>query len=499
MATEGGAERLSAVNAAAAAEGLRPGLVLAEARALLPRLAVRRARPAADARALAGLAGWAERYAPWTATDGVDGLRLDVTGVAHLFGGEDALLADLVRRLADAGIGARAAVADTAGAAWALARHAAAPTARVAPGGTAAALDGLPAAALRLPPATVDGLARLGLRRIGQLRAIPAAELTRRFGPAPARRLAEALGEADEPLSPRRPVPPFLRRLVFGEPVADPADVARAARELAERLSDDLAAAGQGARALTLALHLADGGVRRVRVGFGRPTRETRHLFRLLAERLDRLDAGFGADVATLAATVAEPLDAVQPTFRPIADVAPSPRPGRRAAAPPDAAWQADGELALLLDRLANRLGAAGVLRFQTVESHLPERSVRAVAPLAATASCAPPPEAVGPRPVRLLPAPEPVEAVAEVPDGPPLLFRWRGLNHRVRRAEGPERIAPEWWRAASLPDAAAGAAATRDYYRVEDMAGRRFWLCRLGLYRDDAAAPRWYLHGLFG
>lgn len=465
-----GTERLAHVNRPAAALGLRSGMTLADARALLPALAVRPATPEADAEALQRLADWCGRYSPWVAVDGEDGIRLDVTGATHLFGGEAALIEGLQARLAGFGLEARLAIAGGLGAAWGLARFA--PAARtVAAGDPRPALAPLPVEALRLPPEAVDGLKALGLGRIEHLLAIPPAPLAARFGRALTDRLAQALGRAAEPISPDRPAPDILARLVFPEPVAALADIAAALARLARTLCLSLAAAEQGARRLELSLYLAAGGVSRLDAGCSRPSREPRHLERLFAERLSGLEAGFGADVMTLAATAVEPLPAAQL--------------GLRQVGPP----AEDADLGVLIDRLGNRLGLANVVRPAPRQSHLPERAVRVVAPLAPAEDGIWGPDL--PRPVRLLPAPELVEAMAEVPDGPPILFRWRGRTHRVARADGPERIAPEWWRPRTAP------ARVRDYYRLEDGEGARFWVYRDGPFRAGAS-PRWYLHGLF-
>jgi len=467
-----GAERLAHVNPAAAALGLRPGMTLADARALLPDLATAPATPEADARSLQRLADWCGRYSPWVAVDDADGIRFDITGASHLFGGERALLADLGTRFDRFGLTARMAIADGLGAAWGLARFA--PAARtVAEAPARKVLAPLPAAALRLAPETVDGLAALGLTQVAHLLAIPPTELARRFGRELTERLAQALGQAAEPISPDRPVPWFLARMSFPEPIAAASDIAAAVERLTDELCADLAAEEKGARRLELVLYLADGGVRRLAVGCSRPSRAPGHLARLFREKLSGLEAGFGADVATLAAPVVEPLAAAQLGLGRI-----------------EAEAGEDGDLGLLIDRLGNRLGLENVVRPAARRSHLPERAVRVVAPLA--------PAGDGglwdpelPRPVSLLPAPELVEAVAEVPDGPPVQFRWRGVTHRVARADGPERIAPEWWRAEGR------GRRVRDYYRLEDGAGARFWVYRDGLYAPGES-PRWYLHGLF-
>lgn len=473
---ERGRRILAAVDRVAEAAGLRPGMTLADARAVEPGLAVFDADPEADARLLARIAAWCVRFTPWTAPDGADGVALDVTGCAHLFGGERTLLALVTERLAAAGFESWAALADTPAAAWGLARFGPAARTRVPPGGQRAALDPLPVAALRLPPAVVDGLFAVGLRRIGDLHAVPRAGLTARYGAEVARRLDQALGRLDEPLSPVLPVPPHRSRIAFAEPIATPDSIAAAARHLLDALCRGLEAAGEGLRRLELTAHRIDARLdeppQTVAIGTGRPVRDPRALMRLLAERLERLEPGPGFEAMDLAAPVVAPLGAVQAGFGRDGD---------------------DTALGELVDRLGNRLGERAVLRLVPRPGWLPERCVAAAGPLALVPSLPLWPADLWPddrpRPVRLLPVPEPVEVMAPVPDDPPLMFHWRGAVHKVRHADGPERIEMEWWRRTGEP---------RDYYRVEDQDGRRFWLFRLGLYRPDARTP-WFLHGFFG
>lgn len=475
-----GGQRLQAVSPAAAVAGLSPGMTLADARAVAPSLRTEPADPAADAEALAVLARWAGRYSPWTALDGGDGLILESTGCDHLFGGETAMLADMAKRFAGAGITVRLALADTPGAAWALARFGDAAAEDGAgiiapPGGTMVRLASLPVAALRLDAETVEGLRRLGLRRIGELYRLPRESLGRRFGTGVMRRLDRTLGRAGEPISPLLPTPEFRVRADFGEPIGAAGDVARTAGRLIARMAEWLAKERRGARRLDLAAYLADGGVSVLTVGCARAMRDAGHWERLFAEKLAELDPGFGIDAMILAAPRTEPLAAAEP------------RLDRRAA-------PGDG-LGRLADRLANRLGPGSVAMLRPGNSHLPEHAERRVAPGVRVRAEGWP--HTPPRPARLLAEPEPVEAVAGLPDLPPRRFRWRRGTHRVVAAEGPERIAPEWWRDMRSPGREA--AATRDYYRVDCADGRRFWLYREGLYGAPAARPpRWFLHGLF-
>ena len=470
---------VSALNEAAHAAGVYPEMALADARAIVPALATLPADPAADAALLARIAAWCGRYTPWTAPEGSDGVWLDVSGCAHLFGGEAGMLQDLLSRLAGLGMTARAALADTPGAAWALSHYGEGAWKEggrvVPPDGAEQALAALPVAALRLGPAAVAGLTRVGLKRVGDLYALPRAPVTRRFGDEVMLRLGQALGRVAEPVSPSRPPPRFRVRLAFAEPIGLADDIAAALRRLLHRLCEQLDRQQQGCRRLELTLYRVDGSVQGVAVGTAYPARDAAHLARLFAERLGHLDPGFGIEAVTLTAPVTEPLAPAQVA-------APgTPTVGRK----PDAA------LAPLLDRLGNRLGFDRLVALEPCASHLPEAASRAVPALERDGAGGWRPGA--PRPLRLLARPELLETVSPVSEeGPPAAFLWRRVRHRLRAAEGPERIAPEWWR----PDPA-WVGGARDYWRVEDEAGRRFWLFREARPRRDGA-PRWFLHGLF-
>ena len=469
--------RLAAVDEAAAALGLHAGQKAADAAALTPDLVTAEADPAADAQALAALGDWCQRFSPSVAADPPDGLILDITGAAHLWGGEQAMAADLVRRLAANGIPALAAVAATPGAAWALSRHAAceaeAPVVSE-PGEDARRLAPLPVAALRLDPGIAAQITRLGLSTIGRLAALPRDQVTLRFGPAVVGRLDQALGRAPEAVAFSRPPVPWFARLALVEPISAPEDLARVARDLAAQLCARLEAEGRGARRFEIAFHRLDGDVRRLSIGLSRPGRDPARVARLIEPLLDRVDPGFGIEVATLMAGEVERMS-----------------PGQ-ASLDEDPRAAAQGDLAALVDRLTNRLGEAAVWRADPQPSHAPERAVVRRPPLSPTAGDGWDPER--PRPMRLFKRPEPIEAIALAPDDPPVMFRWRGRAHRVRLSEGPERLAAEWWRAPF--ETAGDPEATRDYYQVEDEAGSRFWLFRAGLY-GSGPPPRWWLHGL--
>lgn len=524
----GRGQLLHAVNAPARRAGLTPGLALADARAAVPGLVTRPAEMAADRLALRRLALWVGRYGPRRNVDGTDGLWIDVSGVPHLFGGEARLLADLVGRLARAGITARAGLAGTVGAAFALARYGVNGTrvfAVASPGGEAKALHDLPVEALRLDADAVVLLRRLGLRRIGQLYDLPRPALARRFrdGLGRARtsarraedlalgligRLDAALGSLVEP---RRPLvePPAHRVLkLFVEPLLSHEGLATAVRQALETLVGGLAERGAGVRRLRLLVFRSDGTMAAVAAGTGVPSVDAGHLFGLLAERMAAIDAGYGLDAIAVEAVRTE---AVRPE-----EVALSARLTDGARKDP----------AVVLDRLAGRLGAARVVRLRPVASHWPERSEATISVLADQASGQKPeskhestgesrgesrgentgaawlpPASGAARPAFVLPAPEPIAVMAEVPDGPPLRFTWRRVGHRIAKAEGPERIEPEWW--GFIDPAAAGPGGPprpRDYYQLEDDQGGRFWVFREGLFEREAedGAPAWFLHGVF-
>ena len=523
----------------AAAGGALPGMAVADARAVMPDLLVHPADPAADAAAMTMLADWCGRYTPWTAlTDATDdadtvatsdGIWLDITGCAHLAGGETALAADLLFHVKHFGFDAQVGIADTPGAAWAAARFLATEEAPaiLPPNEQRARLARLPVAALRIGSAVAAELDRLGLRRIDDLYPLPRAALARRFGAVVGQRLDQALGRVDEPISPRRPVSHHVVRMAFPEPVVDAAAIVAALSRLVPALCRGLDAEGVGARRLTLGLYRVDGTLREITIGTARPSREPEPLQRLFLPQLETIDAGFGIEVVTLAASMTEPLSALQmvlhapprspsPTQAATTDKAqsvsgspsalsgsPEPsgssepfvkpsgmstQPGVRASQPGVLATDTAPTLDRLLDTVGNRLGFDTLRRLAPRDSHAPERAQLRVAPDAPAAM--PSWWRDRPRPLRLAePSPVPV---TEGHDGEPVAVRARQSVRALVAIEGPERIEPEWWRPAAEGDRPA-----RDYWRVEDEDGGRFWL-----YRERAGGSggegRWFLHGLF-
>lgn len=466
LAQDGNRRLIATVDEAARQQGLRPGMTAGHAQSLIPDLVLVDATPDDDEAALTQLALWCTRYSPLVTPDPPAGVFIDIAGSAHLFKGEAAVVNDLGARLAAVRFSARVTVADTPGCAWAVARFGHEDI--IPPGKMSEVLGPLPVAALRLPAHTVESLADVGIERIAQLASKPRASLQTRFGGNLLLRFDQALGTATEALvSLQPPEVPFVS-LAFADPVGDPEDLQRIIARLCRMLADALESRGIGARRLDLVFLRVDNIAQAVRIGTSRPNRDAKHLGKLLAERLELVDPGFGIERATLTASWVEALSERQTIGRHVADD------------------ESDADLGPLVDTLRTRLGPGRVYRLAPVESDIPERAVERVAPVA-------PPKGLSwpndlPRPARLLSPPELVAAIAQVPDAPPAFFVWRRIRHRVVKADGPERILGEWW----VSDRDIGL--QRDYYRVENADGERFWL-----FRDAPAEAggRWWLHGL--
>lgn len=463
---------ICACNATATARGVRMGDRVVDAQAIHPDLHVEPADLDADDRLMGRLVHWARRWCPWSVQDGRDGLILDMTGSAHLFGGEKAVLRDICQRFALQGLTAQVAMAPTRGAAQALARYGNARTV-CGPDDVGDCLASLPVQALRLDGTTLTVLGRLGLKTIGLLAGVPRAALMRRFATLAQDRnplvlLDRALGRLPDPLNaPADPVH-FMARARLGEPVIDPYPHLQG---LVDNLCAALGEAEQGARQVVLTIYRIDSECRHVPLTMARPTRDPVHLRRLFVGKLDSIDPGFGFDLLTLSATRVEPVLRIQDRL--------------------DGKRDTNADIAGLVDRLSARLGRDKVTWSTWVQTHKPER-VEGRAPALAGAPCAPEAEPPLDRPLRLLDSAEEVQVLYAVPEGPPAQFRWRRVVYRAVRHAGPERIAPEWWR--DKPGTR-----LRDYYKVEVQGGRRFWLYREGLLHDGrGGTPRWFLHGMF-
>jgi protein ImuB len=405
---------------------------------------------------LTAAALWAQKFSPLTAPDAPDGILLDITGCAHLFGGEAGLQAALLKRWP----GARCAIAGSAAAAWALARYARGNE----------RLEDLPLAALRLESLIITKLRRVGIRRIGQLMALPRAELAAGYGLAPGRRLAQALGQAPEVFHAITPPPAWRAAEHYAEPIGAPAQLAAALTRLTATFCADLAAAARGVTELTAQFYRIDGARPENLVRFASPCRDEMQIGKLLREKLNDIDPGFGIESIIVAALVTERLAPVQ---RAIEGAAP--------------------DFSVAVNILLNRLGPR-LWRVAPHGTHIPEYAARRAPVQLPPVPWAKPRH---PRPLTLLARPAPITAIAPVPDDPPIAFTWNRQTHRIIRATGPERIARDWW-AHSPDETRHEAEKLRDYYVVEDQSGARFWLFRAGVH-GGAAPVRWYLHGLFG
>jgi protein ImuB len=487
VAKQNNALQISALDDAAADLGLEIGLPLANARAVCPHLRVFDADEVADVRTLNDIADWCDRFTPLVALDSPHGLFLDITGCAHLFGGEAALMQMICGALTRQGFAVSAGIAGTSICARTMTRYVSGKI--ISDGEEADAVTPLPVFALRADDAITRGLRRAGLKTIGDVACRARYEITARFGADFTRLLEHALGQGDAPISPRKPLPDYIVEKRFAEPVATEGVISATLSRLAHMLVTAMERQGKGARRLEASFFRTDGAVRTITVDTGQPVTKTEVIDRLFRERLDALsdplDPGFGFDLIRLSAS------RVESTVQQQRDL--------------DAHVHDNDQLTDLIDRIAARIGGRRVVVHLPQDTHIPERAVLAApaqhqlaaavhAPWPARVENEPPL-----RPLRLFERPEPIKVpFATVPDGPPHRFTWRRATHVVARVEGPERIAMEWWKHN-------GQALTRDYFRVEDESGLRFWIYRDGLYgselvteEGEPAPSNWYMHGLF-
>ncbi|UTW54816.1 DNA polymerase Y family protein [Kordiimonas sp. SCSIO 12610] len=486
VASAQGGTRVMAMNPRARAVGVDIHQLLADARTLYPALIVKDYEPEGDANTLRQLALWLMRYCPWVTYDPPDGLLMDITGSVHLVGGEDALLNDIIMRFSEFGFSTRIAIADTIGCAHAVARYGQSPKSIITSVTSKHAMRSLPIESLRVGSDIADRLAQVGLTTVGSLYDKPRAPIAARYGDLLLTRLDQALGHKSESLVPLKEPPVYRNSARFLEPILHLESLEHHVVSLAAELMNMLKEAKKGAQRFELTLYRVDGVANDLIIGTHRHTNDTSLLVRLLSEKLkffiETYDAGFGVEQISLAAYACEHL-----TIEQI---------GILSHGTSDRAASFD----TLINRIANRFGSQAVGQLIPNESYIPERSEAYVAPDDKRLKTAnwnafleklQGDNHLG-RPIMLLPKPEPITAIAEVPDGPPVLFEWRKLKCRIHAAEGPERIAPEWW--ARRSDAIER---TRDYYRVEDMDGYRYWLFRCGLYEREEK-PTWFMHGFF-
>jgi protein ImuB len=478
-----GRKIITAANLLAQNQGIEAGMVVADAKAIFPSLKVIDDDLSLPEKLLKSIAKFCIRYTDAVAIDLPDGLILDVTGCAHLWGGEKNYIAEINARLSNRGYDVRATMADTVGCAWAIA-HFGGSFPIIEKGKQMEALLSLPPSALRLEPEVTDRLYKLGLRKISQFINMPRAALRRRFGQFTILRLDQALGNADEPIHPIIPIEPFRERLPCLEPIVTLTGIEIALERLLEAQGERLKAEGKGIRKVVFSCYRVDGKEQKVEIGTSRATANPKHLFKLFAEKIQNIEPALGIELFMLEAVKTEKIINRQEQI-----------------------WSSTGGLgdpaiAELIDRLTNRFGPSPIKRYVPDEHHWPERSFKPVVnlfesivggwPLAVGSN----PLAVGgwrlavgrPRPITLLSKPEPIEVTAPIPDYPPMLFRYKNVLHKIKKADGPERIEAEWW----ISDGR-----HRDYYAVEDEAGGRYWIFRAGHYAADRS-PAWFIHGYF-
>lgn len=462
-----GRKIITAVNPVAESLGIETDMVVADAEVFVPGLKVMDHREELAQKLLQAIGTWCIRFSPVVAADPPDGLMMDITGCTHLWGGENTYLTNIQRRLKNKGYTVRIAIADTSGAAWALSRFGK-DRPIIESGGQRKALLALPPAALRLEPPILQKLRKLGLRRIGDLLGIPYPALRKRFGDSLLTRLRQALGEEKEFLFPIQLPIRYEERLPCLDPVRTATGIASALRQLLESLCQRLSQDGKGLRKAELICYRVDGHVVRIRTGTNRPSSSVEHLFELFELKISQIRPGLGIELFLLQA------ERVEPVVR------------RQEACWAENPGLEDRNLSELLDRLTGKTALCTIRRYFPAAHHWPDRSVQE-APLNGQKPAISWQDTKR-RPVHLLPRPEPIKVSAPIPDYPPMLFHYKGKVHQVVKADGPERIEPEWWLEQG---------ALRDYYCVEDEQGRRYWLFRLGHYAGTRA-PQWFIHGFF-
>jgi protein ImuB len=458
---------ITAVNALALSQNVDIDMVVADARALIPGLEVLDDKPGLTLKLLKGIAEWCTRYTPVAGIDAPDGIILDASGCPHLWGGEKNYIHDIITRLQNLGYHTQAAMADTIGTAWAMARYG--KNASIIPAGAhGAVLLSLPPAALRIERETVERLYKLGLREIKDFIAMPRSALRRRFGQQFLERIDQALGNKEEIILPVLPVEAYQERLPCLEPIVTPTGIEIALERLLDKLCNRLIQEQKGLRIAVLKGYRVDGKIECISVSTNHPTHNKEHLSKLFALKFSSFEPALGIEVFILEAQKVEEQIALQEKL-----------------------WSAtqglnDSSLSEMLDRLVCRFGEGHIHRYLPDEHYWPERSVKPASSL--TEKKQSEWKVDRPRPLQLLPRPEPIQVTAPVPDYPPMLFHYKGILHKITKADGPERIEQEWWLQEGQH---------RDYYTVEDETGRRYWLFRSGHYASDKLHG-WFLHGFF-
>ncbi|MFT3910910.1 MAG: DNA polymerase Y family protein [Ferruginibacter sp.] len=458
---------VTAASKQAEAQGIHSGMVVADARAIISSLEVFDDHPALSKKLLAGIAEWCIRFTPAVALDEPDGLVLDVTGCAHLWGDEKQYLTDIYKRLKSFGYDTRLAIADTIGTAWAVARFGKT-SVIVEPGKQTEALLALPAAALRIEPAIVERLEKLGLRQVRSFMHMPRPSLRRRFGKQLLERLDQAQGYEAEWIIPVQPVEPYQERLPCMEPIVTATGIEIALQRLLDGLCSRLKQEGKGLRIAVLKCYRMDGRIGKTEIGTNRASCNPVHLFKLFEIKIDSIEPAMGIELFTMDALKVEDLAPVQEKL-----------------------WEGTGgmddiELSELLDRIEGRVGSDTVHRYMPDEHYWPEWSFKPAVSINEKLQTTW--KMDRPRPVQMLTRPQPIEVTAPIPDYPPMMFRYKSKLHKIVKADGPERIEQEWWLQNGQH---------RDYYTVEDEEGKRYWLFRSGHY-DAERSYQWFIHGFF-
>jgi protein ImuB len=466
-APERGRMVVRAASAKAQANGIGKGMVVADAKAVFPSLDVIEDEPGRAEELLIEMAEWCIRYTPLVAVDQPDGLILDITGCAHLWGGEQSYLKELMVRLRKAGYQVSIAIADTIGTAWGVARFGQDHQHIIPPDRQKEALLSLPPAALRLDPLVTERMHKLGFYQIHHFIDMPRSVLRRRFGQQLLDRIDQALGQTLEIIQPVQPVRPYQERLSCMEPIVTATGIQIALRKLLEMLCLRFIKESCGLRAAIFKGYRMDGKIEEIEIVTNRASHHVEHLFRLFELKIQTIEPDLGIEVFVLEATVVEDVDPVQEVL-----------------------WNTTGsndhaDLMELLDRLAGRVGMDAIHRYLPAEHHWPERSVKVADSLSEQPQTSW--RTDRPRPVHLLHHPLLIDVAAPIPDYAPMLFRYKGNVYNVKKADGPERIEREWWVEQGLH---------RDYYCLEDENGSRYWVFRLGHYDGDK--PKWFIHGFF-
>jgi Nucleotidyltransferase/DNA polymerase involved in DNA repair len=458
---------ITAINPIAQHQGIETGMVVSDARAIFPSIKILDDDPKLAERLLKSIAKWCIRYTDAIAIDLPNGLILDVSGCAHLWGGEKNYIKDINTRLTNRGYDVRATMADSIGSAWAIA-HYGNTSPIIESGKQMETLLPLPPSALRLNPEPVDRLMKLGLCKISLFINMPRVALRRRFGPGLILRLDQALGNEEEPIKTVQPIEPFRERLLCLEPIVTATGIEIALERLLDTVCLKLMQEGKGIRKAVFSCYRVDNKIEKIEIGTSRATHNKKHLFKLFEEKIQSIEPALGIELFILEALKTEKLSPKQEKLWDSTS-------GLKAEA-----------ISELMDRLINRFGSAPIHRYMPDEHHWPERSFKPAVDLHESIESSWIVDR--PRPINLLPKPEPIEVTAPIPDYPPMNFRYKGTLHKISKADGPERIEPEWWIAEGLH---------RDYYSVEDDEGGRYWLFRAGHYATEDP-PRWYLHGFF-